>query len=155
MNPTSTAARFGIKTGERLLIPESTASEYLADARIFPVPRAPRRPRGLDHPRGNALLAIDLAAHPDAASPPLRQANALIPGEGEEAFAVLSEHPPERLTPTPREASSSDVESDPAADVWCASALSGPVTAGGQRWWEVNLPVLVDLSLHQPETERV
>ena len=94
--------RFGVVlSGVHVLLPAGVITEFVAQAPVYPVPRAPQRLLGLMQLRGQPVPVFDAAEQPDAELPRLRRRDVLLIGTGAEAGAVAVEAPPRPLSPVP------------------------------------------------------
>ena len=125
--------RYGLvladSAGERstgLLIPRDLPSEFVHQALLFPVPRAPVRLRGMIQVRGQAVMAIDTGPQPDSRPPVIGRCNVLVLGNGQQAVGLIVQQAPLAVTgltlcdPAP-----------PVAIEWLAPALR-------QAWYQGN-----------------
>ena len=153
--------------GERstgLLIPRGLPSEFVHQATLFPVPRAPVRLRGMVQVRGQAVMAIDTGPQPDTRPPVIGRCNVLVLGNGQQAVGLIVQQAPMALAGLTLCDSS-----PPVAIEWLAPALRQawqPGKAGDADeaveadkdsqsdlpncWYEFSLETLVDLCLFAP-----
>lgn len=94
--------RYGLRIGGvPLLLPEGVACEYLVDATVYPVPRAPDRLLGLIHLRGHAVPALDASRQAGTELPVIRSAVLIVLGQGVGAVALKADEAPQSVTLDP------------------------------------------------------
>ncbi len=96
--------RFGVMlAGVPVLLPAGVITEFVVQASVYPVPRAPQRLLGLMQVRGQPVPVFDAALQPPRELPLLRRRDVLVVGSGVEAGALAIDSPPRQLTPVPLE----------------------------------------------------
>ena len=128
-------ARFGvILAGVPVLFPGGVITEFVVQASVYPVPRAPQRLLGLMQVRGQPVPVFDAALHPPRELPLLRRRDVLVVGTGMEAGALAIESAPRQLALIP-------LETPPAVPESCfAEAVEGAYydPSEPQRvWWQL------------------
>lgn len=95
--------RFGIRVGDiGLLIPVGMHSELVEDAKIYPLPTAPRWFLGLINLRGTLVPIFDLKTLFQMESPDTEQSKLLVFNGGEQAVGFFIDGLPETLHTTQR-----------------------------------------------------
>ncbi len=128
-------ARFGVMlAGVPVLLPAGVITEFVVQASVYPVPRAPQRLLGLMQVRGQPVPVFDAALQAPRELPLLRRRDVLVVGTGLEAGALAIDAAPRQLAPVP-------LESPPAVPECCFAeaieeALYDP--SEPQRvWWQL------------------
>ncbi len=131
-------ARFGVVLGGvAVLLPAACALEFIPDAGIEPLPRAPSRVRGLTQWRGAPVIALDAGASADGLPVRCRHA-VLVIEHGHEAVAFLVDAPPRAV------ATAAAAGESPVPEVAWGSALRSPMRDADNRvWWEMDLRELL------------
>lgn len=126
----------------RVLIPEAMASEYIARAPVYPVPRAPERLRGMTQLRGQAIMVVDVCELADTRLPVVHDADLLVLGGGQQAVALIQSQAPQQVTCV------ADVEV-PADFAWYHPALGIAYQSTlGDIWRELDVEELVHQCLY-------
>ncbi len=100
--PTQPRLRFGVSLGGvNVLLPAGVITEFVAQAPVFPVPRAPTRLLGLMQVRGHPVPVFDAAPLASDDWPALGRRDVLLIGTGAEAGAVAVDAPPRAISPLP------------------------------------------------------
>ena len=100
--PTQPRLCFGVALGGvNVLLPAGVITEFVAQAPIYPVPRAPTRLLGLMQVRGHPVPVFDAAPQASDDWPALGRHDVLLIGTGAEAGAVAVDAPPRAISPLP------------------------------------------------------
>ena len=133
--PASAAVRFGVMLAEvPVLFPATVITEFVLQANVYPVPRAPQRLLGLMQVRGAPVPVFDASLDPPAELPLLRRRDVLVVGTGGEAGALAIHSPPRQLAPLPLQVA-------PEAPQCCfAEAIEGAYYDPSEPqlvWWQL------------------
>lgn len=126
--------RFGASiAGVPVLLPEGTLLEYIVDAAVFPLPRAPRRVIGLLQLRGVPVPVFDPSAAFERPAPRLRRDAVLVIGQGVDAGAVLVDEVPSQV-----EVAADDGEALPPDSPWRDALGTAVRDPSGRCWWRLS-----------------
>lgn len=133
--PAPVKARFGVMlAGVPVLFPGGVITEFVVQASVYPVPRAPQRLLGLMQVRGQPVPVFDAALRPPRELALLRRRDVLVVGSGVEAGAVA-------IDTAPRQLALISLETPPTVPESCfAEAVEGAYydPSEPQRvWWQL------------------
>lgn len=126
---------FGVVVaGVRLLLPRGELLEYVADAAVYPLPRAGPQVAGLMQLRGHPVVVLDGRSRPMESIASVRRLQVIVIGAVPEAGALIVDAPPVEVV----EGRMITEAQAPACEF--SAALSGATSDGsepGQAWWRV------------------
>lgn len=134
------AERYGCVVGDLpVLLPAGVPVEYVADAAVHRIARAPARVVGLAQLRGLPVPVVDPARDLQPAPPGVRRLHLLVLGTGAEAGALVVDGPP-----VPLDGPWQPAEASLPLAVPFHPALEAPLTRGaapdGALWWPLRWP---------------
>lgn len=139
-------ARFDVVLGNlRILLPAASPCEYLAQAVVYPVPRAPRRLFGMMHLRGHPLPVFDVHSIATDLLPIVQRCRLVVLREGLESVGLICDRPPSPVTLAGvlADAAKPDSIFRPALnEAWRVQGEDGEGIA-----WSVDLVSLIDLAV--------